>query len=190
VLIDDRTPPLADFADRYAVGLIWELTLKGRLIQRGWEVTMTGAERNYPSSSLAILRKRRANLCGPDMVTTLAPDLAYAIDAKTALPRLDGSQFLPGLAQFAINDRALDAMQAFVSSVHVPGLFVLDDGESGIVVTPHEVRSKGIHDKRGFWSVCSIHGKPLSNYFGGLPVGQEEYRWAGELPGDFPLAAA
>lgn len=187
MLVNDATPPLYEFDDRYAIGLVWELTLKGRLIQRGWEVTMTGAERHYPADSLAILRKRRANLAGPDMVATLAPDLAYAIDAKTALPRLDGRQFLPGLAQFAVNDRALDAMQAFVSSVHVPGLFVLDDGD-GVVVTPHEVRTKGIHDKRGFWWVCSIHGKPLSDYFGGLRAGEAEYRYEGELPGDFPLA--
>lgn len=187
--VDDKTPPLWEFADRYAVGLIWELTLKGRLIQRGWDVTMTGAEQHYSPGSLAILRNRRANLTGPDMVATLAPDLAYAIDAKTALPRPDGSQFLPGLAQFTVSERALAAMQAFASSVRVPGLFALDDGD-GFVVTPHEVRTKGIYDKRGFWYVCSVHGRPLSHCFGVLPAGEEEYRWTGELPGDFPLAAA
>jgi hypothetical protein len=189
--IDDKMPSLHEsFDGRHAIGVAWELTLKGRLEQRGWEVTLTGAERHYSPGSLAILRRRRANLGGPDMVATLAPDLAYAIDAKTALPRPDGSQFLPGLAQFTINERALDAMQAFVSSVHVPGLFVLDDDAAGVVVTPLDVRSKGIYDKRGFWYVCAVHGKPLSDYFGALPAGAAEYRWAGEYPGDFPLAAA
>jgi hypothetical protein len=178
------------FDDRHSLGAAWEVTVRKRLEQRGWEVTLTGCEHHYSPASLEILRRRRANLAGPDMVATMEPGLAYAIDAKTTMACADGVQhFLPGMGQFTISERALRAMEAFTGGCHIPSLFVLDDGDAGMAIPPIQVRRMGVCNKAGgFWYICSVHCKPLRRYFGDLPAGEEEYRWAGEHPGDFPLA--
>lgn len=168
-----------DFAGRYTAAQHMEIALKTRLGARQWEVRFDGVERRYGHVILAALHKHGINLCGPDLMA--ARDGEYwAIDVKTALQPHD--QHLPGMGKYTISTKAISAMTHWSRA-----LFALGDSQEWMFVTPQEVLKYGRRSYDGsYWIVSATDGTPMDIIFG---VTDDDPEFAGEYPGDFPLAA-